>query len=97
MSGAPALSKVMKALQRDTFNYFVHEANPVNGLIIDKSQPGTPASIAAVGLALSSYPVRVERGFMSRADAIQRTLATLRFFQESAQSTDADATGYLGF
>jgi hypothetical protein len=97
VSGAQARSKVMEALQRDTFNYFVHEANPANGLIIDKTQPGTPASIAAVGLALSSYPVGVQRGFMTRADAIRRTLATLRFFQESVQSTDADATGYKGF
>ncbi len=87
----------MEALQRDTFNYFVYEANPVNGLIIDKTKPGAPASIAAVGLALSSYPVGVERGFMSRAAAVKRTLATLRFFQESVQSTDADATGYKGF
>ncbi|MDQ2926090.1 MAG: hypothetical protein M3R43_11120 [Acidobacteriota bacterium] len=87
----------MEALQRDTFNYFVHEANPVNGLIIDKTQPGTPASIAAVGLALSSYPVGVERGFMTRADAIRRTLATLRFFQKSVQSTDVEATGHKGF
>ncbi len=87
----------MEALQRDTFNYFVHEANPVNGLIIDKTQPGTPASIAAVGLALSSYPVGVEHGFMTRADAIRRTLATLRFFQKSVQSTDVEATGYKGF
>lgn len=92
-----ACSEVMEALQRDTFNYFVHEANPSNGLIIDKTKPGTPASIAAVGLALSSYPVGVERGFMSRADAIERTLATLRFFHTSVQSTDPDATGYKGF
>ncbi len=97
MSVAQARSEAMEALQRDTFNYFVHEANLLNGLIIDKSQPGTPASIAAVGLALSSYPVGVERGFMSRAAAIQRTLATLRFFHDSVQSTDANASGYKGF
>jgi hypothetical protein len=87
----------MDALQRETFDYFVHEANPHNGLIIDKTQPGTPASIAAVGLALSSYPVGVERGFITRADAIQKTLTTLRFFRNSVQSTDHDATGYKGF
>ncbi|MEO7114771.1 MAG: hypothetical protein ABIZ18_02810, partial [Caldimonas sp.] len=34
---------------------------------------------------------------MSRAAAIQRTLATLRFFHDSVQSTDADASGYKGF
>ncbi len=87
----------MEALQCDTFNYFVHEANPLNGLVIDKTKPGTPASIAAVGLALSSYPVGVERGFMGRAAALRRTLATLRFFHQSLQSTDPDATGYKGF
>ena len=97
MSDAQARSKMLEALQRDTFSYFVYEANPVNGLIIDKTQPGAPASIAATGLALSSYPVGVERGFMTRADAIARTLATLRFFRNSVQSTDADATGYKGF
>lgn len=97
MSDPKACPKVMEALQRDTFNYFVHEANPVNGLIIDKTKPGTPASIAAVGLALSAYPVGVERGFMTRASAIARTRATLRFFDQSVQSTDPDATGYKGF
>ena len=97
MSDAPTRARMLDALQRDTFNYFVHEANPANGLIIDKTEPGTPASIAATGLALSSYPVGVERGFMTRAVAIERTLATLHFFHQSVQSTDADATGHRGF
>ena len=34
---------------------------------------------------------------MRRADAITRTLATLRFFHASVQSADVDATGYKGF
>jgi hypothetical protein len=90
-------SGFLDALQRETFDYFVHEANPLNGLIADKTQPRSPASIAAVGFALSSYPVGVERGLMRRADAIARTLATLRFFSASVQSADVDATGYQGF
>jgi len=89
--------KVMEALQRETFDYFVHEINPLNGLVADKTQAGAPASIAAVGLALTSYPVGVERGFIPRAMAIERTLATLRFFRNSVQSTNPDATGYKGF
>src|SRR5665213_3670768 len=97
MNDSNACSEVLDALQRETFNYFVHEANPLNGLVIDKTEPGSPASIAAVGLALSSYPVGVERGFTSRKDAVKRTLTTLRFFDQSVQSTDADATGYKGF
>ena len=87
----------LDALQREAFAYFVHEANPLNGLIADKTQADSPASIAAVGFALSCYPVGVERGFFSRADAVERTLATLRFFHSSVQSADADATGYKGF
>ena len=95
--GPPVAPAELDKLQRETFGYFLKEANPSNGLIADKTQPGAPSSIAAVGLALSSYPVGVVRGFMSRADAVQRTLATLRFFDASVQGTEADATGYKGF
>ncbi len=97
MSDSTISPEVLEGLQRETFNYFIHDANPVNGLIADKTKPGAPASIAAVGLALSSYPVGVERRFISRADAVQRTLTTLRFFHNSIQSTEKDATGYKGF
>ena len=50
-----------------------------------------------VGFALSCYPVAVERGWMERDEAMERTLATLRFFWNSSQSEDVDATGYKGF
>ena len=40
-------SDFLDALQRETFDYFVYEANPLNGLIADKTQAGSPASIAA--------------------------------------------------
>ena len=84
-------------LQRDTFDYFLKETNPLNGLVIDKTAPDWPASIAATGLALACYPVSVERGFMSRAAAVERTLTTLRFFWNSPQGPEPDATGYKGF
>lgn len=70
----------LEILQRQSFSYFVHETNPANGLVIDKTAPDWPASIAATGFALAAYPVGVERGFMLRAAAVGRTLATLRFF-----------------
>ena len=84
-------------LQRQTFGYFAMETNPGNGLVRDKTERDSPASIAAVGLALASYPVGVRRGFMSRDEAAQRTLVTLRFFHDSRQTAQADATGYKGF
>lgn len=87
----------LEKLQRETFDYFLHETNPANGLVIDKTAPDWPASIAATGLALACYPVGVERGFMSRTAAVERTLATLRFFWNSPQGPQTDATGYHGF
>lgn len=88
---------MLDQLQRETFAYFVNESNPENGLIRDKTEKDWPASIAATGLALASYPVGVERAFLTRDDAIKRTLATLRFFAKSHQGIEADATGYRGF
>ncbi len=79
------------------FGYFLHEENPANGLILDKTEEGSPASIAAVGLALAVYPVGVARGFMTRREAVERTLTTMRFFRNSEQGTGATATGHKGF
>lgn len=91
------LSGTLDTLQRQTFQYFVHEINRGNGLIRDRTQAGAPASIAAVGLALAAYPVGVEQGFITRSEAAERTLVTLRFFWNSSQSSAASATGYKGF
>ena len=90
MSDPSIRSAELDIPQRETFDYFVKEANASNGLIADKTQQGTPASIAAVGLALSAYPIGVERNLMNRADAVQRTLTTLRFFDSSVQGIQAD-------
>jgi len=87
----------LEVLLRESFSYFAHETNPANGLVIDKTAPDWPASIAATGLALAAYPVGVERGCMSRAAAVERTLATLRFFWNSPHGPEPDATGYRGF
>ena len=88
---------LLSNLQSDAFKYFVNEVNPDNGLVADCTKPGWPSSIAAVGMALSAYPVGVERGLITRAEAIARTLKKLRFFSQSEQSTSPVATGYKGF
>ena len=93
----PTTEADLEKLQHDSFKYFLHEANAANGLVIDKTAPDWPASIAATGLALAAYPVGVERGYMSRAAAADRTLNTLRFFWSSPQGPEPDATGYKGF
>lgn len=87
----------LEELQRHTFDYFLKETNPENGLVPDSTRPGAPCSIAPTGFALAAYPVGVERGFISRTDAIKRTLVTLRFFLNSPQGPEPHATGFQGF
>jgi hypothetical protein len=90
-------SEMLDLLRRQAFDFFRQEANPANGLLLDKTQPGSPSSIAAVGMGLSVYIVAVERDLLSRAEAIERTLTILRFFHSSRQGPEVDATGYKGF
>ena len=84
-------------LQRHSFDYFLHETNRANGLVLDKTRADWPASIAAMGMALTAYPVGVARGFIGRAHAAERVLTTLCFLAESEQSEAAEATGQRGF
>jgi hypothetical protein len=87
---------LLDRIQHAAFDYFLQTFNPANGLVADTTRKGSPSSIAVVGFALSSYPVAVERGWITREDAAQRTLVTLRFFWTSAQNENADSTGYKG-
>jgi len=87
----------LHTLQRNTFNYFWKETSPANGLLADNTSGHAPVSIAAVGHALASYTVGIERGWITRAEGVLRTLTTLRFFENSPQGKEPDATGYKGF
>ncbi len=79
-------------LQRAAFDYFVANANPPNALVADTSRAGSHASIAVVGFALSVYPVAVERGCMTSAAAVQRSLTVQRFFSYSDPSGERGST-----
>ncbi|MGI9024127.1 MAG: glucoamylase family protein [Burkholderiaceae bacterium] len=90
-------SHTLRRLQRNSFEYFLNETNRANGLVLDKTAPDWPASIAAIGMALTVYLVGAERKFIKRGEAAERTLTTLRFLATSEQSEASDATGYKGF
>ena len=63
---------MLRRLQRNSFDYFIHEINPENGLVLDKTTTDWPASIAAMGMALTAYPVGVARRFVERGEARTR-------------------------
>ena len=85
-------------LQRRTFDFFWDTTPAGNGLVPDRYPTPSFSSIAAVGFGLTAYPIGVERGYVTRAQAIERVLATARFFRNAPQGPDAaGTTGYKGF
>ncbi len=89
--------KEIGELQKSTFGYFLKETNPENGMVPDSTKENAAASIAAIGFALTAYSVGVEREYLPRGEAVERVLTTLRFFWNSPQGEEPDATGYQGF
>lgn len=88
----------LEHIQRQHFNYFRQEVNPANGLVRDRSSPDSPCSVAAVGFSLSAHNVAVERGWITRGAALDRTLRTLETFARLPQgSQPAGVAGYKGW
>jgi len=96
---APAADDAMlDDLERRTFDFFWSTADPATGLVPDRAPTPSFSSIAAVGFGLTAYPIGVARGYVSRAAARDRVLATLRFFRDAPQGDAASGvTGYRGF
>lgn len=85
-------------LQRRSFDWFWQSGNPQNGLLPDSWPSQSFSSIAAVGFGLTAYGIGVERHYITREQAVERTLATLRFFANAPQNaSEDDASGYHGF
>ncbi len=85
-------------LERRTFRFFWERANPHNGLVPDRWPTAAPSSIAAIGFALTAYPIGVERGWITRAEARGRTLTTLRFLLSLPSGEGpAGVAGHRGF
>jgi len=94
----PATAGLFADIHQRTFRFFWERSNPANGLMADRWPTPSFASIAATGFALTAYPIGVKHGWISRALARERTLATLRFFWTAPQG-DAPSgfSGYKGF
>src|SRR5436305_4854846 len=84
-------------LQWTTILYYLHETNPDNGLVRDKTDPGAPSSIAAVGMSLATLPVAVERGVFYRPFAAKLARRKLLYLHDLPQGPEPDASGYKGF
>ena len=84
--------------QRRTFDYFWQTTDSARGLAPDLWPDPAPASIAAMGFALTAIPVGVEHGWVSRTLAAQRVRAWLEFLRDAPQGSGfAGFSGYRGF
>ncbi len=98
VAASPATPALMDDLAERTFRFFWETTNPRNGLAPDRWPTKGFSSIAATGFALTAYPIGVERGWVDRGAALERTLATLRFFWNAPQGDAASGvTGHKGF
>jgi hypothetical protein len=97
-SGAAAPPEVLSDLARRTFDFFWKTTNPENGLAPDRWPSRSPCSIAAIGFALTAYPIGVENGWIDRDAARARVLTTLKFLNGLPQGPAAEGVaGLNGF
>ena len=88
----------LERLQHDTFAFFWDASAKGNGLTPDRSSNPDLSSVAAVGFALTAYSIGVEKGWITRAQAADRTLSTLRFLWLGRQGPEPQGVmGYKGF
>lgn len=88
----------LDTVQTRTFGFFWQLANSQNGLVPDRSPTPSFSSVAAIGFGLAAYPVGVERGWVTRTQARDRVLTTLRFLWNAPQGpATSGIAGHMGF
>jgi hypothetical protein len=96
--GRPELPPLFRDIERRTFQFFWDTTNEANGLTPDRFPSRPFSSVAAVGFALTAYPIGIENGWVSRTQAVDRTLTTLRFLRDAPQGPEATGrAGHRGF
>ena len=94
----PRQAAFLDTLEQRTFNWFWEKSDARTGLTPDRWPTKSFSSVAAVGFALTAYPIGVERGYVSRSAAADRVLSTLRFMYNAPQGPQStNVTGYKGF
>jgi len=91
-------SRLLTDIERRTFNFYWERVNHGNGLMADRLSTPSACSITGTGFALTAWPIGVERGWITRNQARDITLRTLRFLEQLPQGEQRSGTaGYRGF
>src|SRR5258708_13583211 len=86
---SPADDRLLDEIERAGFRFFVEQSHPRTGLVRDRARADGSgsegkASIAASGFCLAAWPIAVERGWVSRAEALERVRSMLDFLATQA-------------
>jgi hypothetical protein len=89
---------LLNYVQETCFDYFWYWANPANGLVPDRSETSSAASISAVGFGLTAIGIAIDHGWITRAAGVARVLTTLSTFANGPQGTNTSGEiGYNGW
>ena len=88
---------ILDSLQYGAFRFAWDQANPTSGLIRDRSQVGSPCSIAAQGFGFSAICIAVDHGWVARTTAASRVLTALQTLWNTPQGLAVSGvSGYKG-
>jgi len=85
----PALTNdaLLDTIQRGTLNYFLDFAHPVSGLIREGSKhPSNIVTTGGTGFGIMALLVGIERGFITKADGLERIKKIVDFLESKTQS-----------
>lgn len=77
--------ELLTLVQARTFRYFYDFAHPVSGLARERNSSGDVVTTGGSGFGLAAFPVAVERGFISREEALVHCRKVVDFLGDQAE------------
>lgn len=76
---------LLTLVQKQTFKYFWDFAHPVSGLARERNTSGDVVTSGGSGFGIMTIPVAIERGFITRAEGLQRIQKITGFLKTNTQ------------
>jgi len=74
---------LLTLVQKKTFDYFWSYAHPVSGMTRERLNSGDIVTFGGTGFGIMGIPVAIERGFITRADGLDRMNKIINFLNLS--------------
>jgi len=74
---------LLTLVQKKTFDYFWSYAHPVSGLARERLGSGETVTSGGSGFGIMAIPVAIERGFITRAQGLERMTKIVGFLQNN--------------